>query len=935
MSNKIILSSKNANLNWSEYNVGSSGLNLLDLSTSTETKLYSMKINNDEKNLEIINHQNSNENSLKIGNKDNSNVVLKSSTDIFDIIANNQSKISCHNNRTGVVTNVSLPYGTPFDIKGNTNTNTNNWFYTKAPLDTYDDTNYIKKIQVDITGGNTYAENPDGNIFNYVEYDSSGTAISGVIYNDIVLNETDIIKFVDSGGTTAGYSNNEYKQIYFNAPNNHNILIKINKIDIESYWDFLSILVYNQQADEYIPLTENHSPDLYSFLEEDIYTDFYDSNGDPLYVHGRVFPNQENLKEKIQLDTWLEIKSQKIIFVFTSDESITRPGWDIDISTSYNRDHDSGFSTISDQISNYTTGITSLNTNGNGIEFSISIENNDISSFTFTEEVGKQYYINNQFLFSIAGVNCVYKLSEPDLKYVKMFLDDSIILSSPKASFIKNIDLLANAYFYNISLIDEYELPTIDKYKNTELVSLVLTHNSTHNNAFNNFPYGTNTHSDIKNIQQGDGLQYLSCRKGNINEILGGGDNSPTLEGDGLQLTLQIRNGIIENILVTDPGQNYRLGEVLRINIVDNDWAKFFEFAIVDGNIDAVRSSVIIKNVDILDQTTGGGMLTEISLVNQGVGYTNNDQPTVLKVLEWTKESDGWYYRVKSSTPDIQFDVDFNNELDEISIEGWIVDSNMNQIKYDKSNNNDSKLKIGMTIIPSSIETYIKYNTTIIGLGISGTEGTITLSQDALKIIPSTTPLTFQIKNVSTNNNVIISNQLIIEDKSKGPGDGPDLRVGGDAIIEGDSIILGDQIIEGDFYIKGDLINQGDQIARFKKDVDVSGTISTLGTFRISDKRLKENIKDLNNHKKKFDKLRPVSYNFIQSIDSQKKNQVGFLAQEVEELFPETIITNNCTGMKNVDYTYFISMLVKEVQDLKKQVKHLKTNVKNLELKLI
>jgi hypothetical protein len=55
-----------------------------------------------------------------------------------------------------------------------------------------------------------------------------------------------------------------------------------------------------------------------------------------------------------------------------------------------------------------------------------------------------------------------------------------------------------------------------------------------------------------------------------------------------------------------------------------------------------------------------------------------------------------------------------------------------------------------------------------------------------------------------------------------------------------------------------------------------------------SDKRIKTNIKYINNSLDKLLQLNPVSYNYIDVIKNNKEN-IGFIAQDVKEIFPEAI----------------------------------------------
>ena len=93
-----------------------------------------------------------------------------------------------------------------------------------------------------------------------------------------------------------------------------------------------------------------------------------------------------------------------------------------------------------------------------------------------------------------------------------------------------------------------------------------------------------------------------------------------------------------------------------------------------------------------------------------------------------------------------------------------------------------------------------------------------------------------------------------------------------------------------------------------------SGYISALYFYTSSDKRLKENIKNITqNDKDKLLQLVPKKYNMI--ADNTKQNKYGLIAQEVEKLFPEFIIEDP-KGMKSLNYESLIPLLLDQIKDL-------------------
>jgi hypothetical protein len=90
-------------------------------------------------------------------------------------------------------------------------------------------------------------------------------------------------------------------------------------------------------------------------------------------------------------------------------------------------------------------------------------------------------------------------------------------------------------------------------------------------------------------------------------------------------------------------------------------------------------------------------------------------------------------------------------------------------------------------------------------------------------------------------------------------------------------------------------------------------TLTTgTGIACSSDERLKTNITDLNaDTLDKLLNLKTVSYNWIQNPES--KTQIGFLAQDLEQYFPE-LVNTDLKGMKSVYYAQMTPILVEAIR---------------------
>ncbi len=106
-----------------------------------------------------------------------------------------------------------------------------------------------------------------------------------------------------------------------------------------------------------------------------------------------------------------------------------------------------------------------------------------------------------------------------------------------------------------------------------------------------------------------------------------------------------------------------------------------------------------------------------------------------------------------------------------------------------------------------------------------------------------------------------------------------------------------------------------------------------LLTNTSSDARLKSNVHDVNYGLATVQNLRPVSYNWsnVQSLGSQL--EIGFIAQEVQQLVPE-VIGQNSDGMLSLDYPKLTAVLAKAVQELSSKLQTAQNDIDLLESRL-
>lgn len=99
-----------------------------------------------------------------------------------------------------------------------------------------------------------------------------------------------------------------------------------------------------------------------------------------------------------------------------------------------------------------------------------------------------------------------------------------------------------------------------------------------------------------------------------------------------------------------------------------------------------------------------------------------------------------------------------------------------------------------------------------------------------------------------------------------------------------------------------------------------SGTLTCVTLTQTSSRELKKNIQDISDEEaNKLLDLRPVSFDFK---DDTNDNRRGFIAEEVSEYLPN-LVSENETGLPNLNYTEIIPYLVKVCQMQEKRIRAL------------
>jgi hypothetical protein len=132
------------------------------------------------------------------------------------------------------------------------------------------------------------------------------------------------------------------------------------------------------------------------------------------------------------------------------------------------------------------------------------------------------------------------------------------------------------------------------------------------------------------------------------------------------------------------------------------------------------------------------------------------------------------------------------------------------------------------------------------------------------------------------------------------------------------------------WFLDGNLDMQLQDNGNLQVDGDVIAYSATT-----SDRRLKDNIKTIDNALEKVERLRGVEYDWNKG-SRKGQHEIGLIAQEVEEVFPFLVhehelatgdFENDNTVYKTVDYEKLIGVLIESVKELSEKVKTLESKL--------
>ena len=98
--------------------------------------------------------------------------------------------------------------------------------------------------------------------------------------------------------------------------------------------------------------------------------------------------------------------------------------------------------------------------------------------------------------------------------------------------------------------------------------------------------------------------------------------------------------------------------------------------------------------------------------------------------------------------------------------------------------------------------------------------------------------------------------------------------------------------------------------------------------YYSSDRKLKDNIKNIKNPIEKLKKINGVEFDWIpeEGVHENEGHDVGVIAQEIEKIIPEIVQTRD-NGYKAVKYEKIVPLLIEAIKEQQKQIDELKSKL--------
>jgi hypothetical protein len=141
-------------------------------------------------------------------------------------------------------------------------------------------------------------------------------------------------------------------------------------------------------------------------------------------------------------------------------------------------------------------------------------------------------------------------------------------------------------------------------------------------------------------------------------------------------------------------------------------------------------------------------------------------------------------------------------------------------------------------------------------------------------------------------------------------------------LVDGGAYVAGKAYLDGGVECAGLVSAQSASVAALLSGHTARfvGDCHARSYYSQSDARLKRDVRRIDGAVAQCEKLRGVEFKWVHGDD--ERDQIGCIAQEVEEVYPSLVSEEN--GHKSVDYAKLVGLLIEAVKELKAEIAELR-----------
>lgn len=150
------------------------------------------------------------------------------------------------------------------------------------------------------------------------------------------------------------------------------------------------------------------------------------------------------------------------------------------------------------------------------------------------------------------------------------------------------------------------------------------------------------------------------------------------------------------------------------------------------------------------------------------------------------------------------------------------------------------------------------------------------------------------------------------------------INVGTASQVKDGALGVSSLAVYGNQYTQGDL-GVGVEVPSYK--LDVNGSVRATSFLYSSDADLKDDVHNIHDGLGIIKQLRGVTFTWKESgVPS-----VGLIAQEVEGVLPNLVVTDASTGLRSVKYGNLVAPLIEAIKQQQQQIRNLEIRIQKLE----